>query len=86
MDVTLNLWWTCFLIALVLDIVLWASAVLLVARPDGRFQLLVSAAIVLYVVLGMLLGWGIAAAIWFVGLWILAIIASGAQTSEDARS
>jgi hypothetical protein len=86
MDATLNLWWTCFLIALVLDIVLWSLAFLLVVGPDARFRLLTAAAIVLYVILGMILGWGFAAAIGAVALWILAIIACGTRTSEDTRS
>ncbi len=70
----LTLWWTFFLIALFLDVVLWASGFLLDIGPDGRFRLLISAGLLLYVVLGMVLGWGIATAIWFAGLWIYAII------------
>ena len=53
---------------------------------DGRFRLLTSAALLLYVVLGMVLGWGIAAAIWFAGLWIYAIIAGSAEASQEART
>ena len=79
MDPNLTLWWTFFLIALVLDVVLWGLGFLLDVRPDGRFRLLTSASLVLYVVLGMVLGWGIAAAIWFACLWIYAIIAGAAE-------
>jgi hypothetical protein len=75
MDPNLTLWWTFFLTALVLDGVLWSLGFLIDVGQDGRFRLLSSAALLLYVVLGMVLGWGIAAAIWFVGLWIFAIIA-----------
>ena len=86
MDPNPTLWWTFFLIALFLDVVLWASGFLLDIGPDGRFRLLTSAGLLLYVVLGMFLGWGIATAIWFSGLWIYAIIAGwwfpAARSSE----
>lgn len=83
MDSNLTLWWTFFLIALVLDILLWALGFLVVVGPDGRFRLFAAAALLLYVVLGMILGWGNAAAIWFSGFWIVAIVAGAGDVSQQ---
>jgi hypothetical protein len=75
MDPNLTLWQVFFLFALVVDVILWTLGLRVAVSPDGKFRLFTTAALLLYVVLGMLVGWGIAAAIWFAGLWICAIIA-----------
>ena len=86
MDPGQMLWWTFFVIALVLDVALWAMGLLLDVGSDSRLRLLMVAAVLLFVVLGMFFGWAIAAAIWFVGLWIYAIIAGTAEANREARS
>ena len=83
MDSNLTLWWTFFLITLGLDVLLWALGFLAVVGPDERFRLFAAAALLLYVVLGMILGWGVAAAIWFSGFWIVAIVAGGGDVSQQ---
>ena len=84
MDPNLTLWLTCFLIVVVLDVVLFATGFLLDVSPDTRFRLLSSAALLLYVVLGMVLGWGIAAAIWFAGIWVYGIIHGLIADAEES--
>ena len=80
MDPSLTLWWAFFISAVVVDVVLWSVGILGGVEPDTQFRLFISAALVLLVILGMLFGWGIAAAIWFSGLWIYAIIAPFFET------
>jgi hypothetical protein len=80
------LWWVLFSIVSIVDLTLWTLGFLLNVGPDGRFRLLATAAMLFYVVLGMLVGWGVAAAIWFVGLWIYAIIVGAAEASADSQT
>ncbi len=84
MDPNLTLWWGFFLSVLVLDVVLWSLALLVDAGPEGRFRLSALAAVLVYVLLGLVLGWGVAAAIWCGGLWLWAIIAGNTETSQPA--
>jgi hypothetical protein len=62
--------------AVALDASLWLLAFMLVVSPEARFRLLAAAALVLYVVLVLFLGIGLASAIWFGGLWVFGIVAS----------
>ena len=86
MDPSLALWWTFFAIAVVLNVALWATGFLLDIGPEGRFRLLSAAAVLSYVVLGMMLGWAIASAIWFGGLWIYAVVAGIVMRLPEAES
>jgi hypothetical protein len=85
MDPHLTPWWMFFWFALVVDVVLWILGFRIDVGPDARFRLFATAALLLYIVLGMLVGWGIAAAIWFAGLWICAIIAGSALAPESKK-
>jgi hypothetical protein len=75
MDANLVLWWLCLSLVAVLDVVLWSLGFLMEAHPDTRFRLFSGAAALAFVVLGMLLGFAVAATILFVALWIFAIVA-----------
>lgn len=71
---------TIFVIALVVDLILWALAFLVDAGPDERFRLFVAASLLLFVVLGMAFGWGLALTAGMLALWGYAIIASSKST------
>jgi hypothetical protein len=75
MDPNLVLWWLCLSLVAVLDVVLWSLGFLVDAHPDTRFRLFSGAAVLAFVVIGMLLGFAVAAAMLFVALWIFAIAA-----------
>ncbi len=76
MDSSLTLWWVIFLNVLVVDVLLWIFGFILDVSRDGRLRLHTIAALLLYVVLGMFIGWRIAAAFWLAGFWVYAIFAS----------
>jgi hypothetical protein len=86
MDPYQLIWWMVFGLVLIVDIILWTVGLLLDFGPDGRFRLLVTAAMLLFAVLGMAIGWMWAAIIWFIALWVYAILAGLAEPSTEIRS
>ena len=63
------------MLLLALDAMLWATGLLLDVSADSRFRLLSGAVILLYVPLGLVIGFGWGSAIWFGGMWVYAILA-----------
>ena len=70
-----TLWVVVFLIVVLSDVILWGLGFFLDVDQDNRFCLISAAAVLFYIGLAMVVGWAIAAAIWFAGLWLFAIIA-----------
>jgi hypothetical protein len=75
-DPNVLLWWVVFCVLVIVDVLFWILGIVLDSGSGGRFRALTTAALLLYVVLGMVVGWGIAAVICLVGLWVFAVIAN----------
>lgn len=78
--------WALLLGMIGVDVALWGMGCVMDVSSDTRFRLLAAAAIVLYLILGMLLGWSWASAICLAGIWIWAIVATAAKATTPTES
>ncbi len=65
-----------FVLLILADLALWLAAALMPLGETGRFRARAAAAVLLFVLLGSVVGWQRATILGMIGLWVAAIVVS----------